>query len=101
MDRTIKALRAENQAARAALDDAIAAAQRNANTIQRERELAEKAIRDMAARYEERMARGREKEDAIREIEVAPPSDDGPIAPVLGRALDRLRQQQAAGGDAN
>ena len=61
---------------------------------------AEAARAEEALRQEAAAARARVKIVTIikKEIADAPDSDNGPVAPVLGRALNRLRERQAPDG---
>lgn len=51
----------------------------------------ERALSIATERVKEQEAENAELQDRIEEIENAPDSEDGPVAPVLRRTLDRLR----------
>lgn len=84
----IASLKSErDEAARRANVNAAEAAKLQAQVLENERLAAEAAAtrRSLAALTQE-------VQNAIAE---SPPSDDGPVAPVLGRTLDRLREAEA------
>ena len=79
---------------KAAIEDANA----NAAVIIRERELrayAEQRSDDVAKKIAQQKLQSERRLQAVR---TAPPSDDGPLAPVLRSALDSLRRSQDARG---
>lgn len=77
---------------------AVGAARINAQTVKIER--AEYERREaIAGRRDALLAKIRGKHATVRkEIASAPASDDGPVAPVLRRQLERMRQQAGRGG---
>lgn len=91
----ISALRADNRDLAAAayrLEAALAASE--ATSAARAR-----AIDALTALAEADAARGRALDTSIREAEDADESDNGAVAPVLERALERVRQRAAAARD--
>jgi len=89
-------LRAENE--RLAKDVAIAvdAANRNAQALIAMDEFHAFAVATLSAERDAFAHRVKVQSNIQREIDHAPSTDDGPVAPVLARALDGLR---AAGAD--
>lgn len=98
---TIEDLEARNAHLEALADAAFDAAEANRAAMAR---LREDHTRTLAAvdRANRDAALAREETMRIRaEIDHAPEEDDGPVAPVLQRALERLRDARAARGDAS
>lgn len=99
----VKTIEADRLAAEKALmardlASAVDAAEMNAAAMRR---LRAQAARDLAAVTAERDAHAARlaRLNLIgRKIDDAPESDDGPVAPVLGAALDGLRRELAAPG---
>lgn len=77
-------------------DEAIRVSRANAAEVLAIRERADAVLLQISEHYEERLAAKDQSSGIIQEIDHAPQSDDGPIAPVLARALDRLREQAVA-----
>lgn len=77
-------------------DKAVTAAQANAKALEDERKHHEET-RKARAEYQREAEEGRARVDEMeKEANRAPASDDGPIAPVLRRAFDRLYDQAGA-----
>jgi hypothetical protein len=80
----------ENGALKAQLDAAIEVANNNSK-IAEDQAKTFKAAQAVIAKGEQKKQAIRAQADVIREeISHAPPEDDGPVAPVLRRELDRL-----------
>lgn len=80
-------------------DQATKVANENAKVAKDEREArarADKIAADATAKWEQARKRFNESR---KEIANAPPSDDGPLAPVLRRTLDGLRVEGAGAAD--
>lgn len=71
------------------------AAETNRQALDRLRADTEKAQAEMAATHRAALARLERRTRILQEIADAPETDDGPLAPVLSRALERLRGQAA------
>lgn len=94
----VDTLEAENDTLRSNVVTATAAAQANAAAVDA---VKAQAATDMAAVVADRDALARRLAAVAqmkREIANAPASDDGPLAPVLARTLDRLRLTSAGAG---
>lgn len=75
------------------------AAETNRKALDRLRADTERAQAEMAATHRAALARLERRTRILQEIADAPETDDGPLAPVLSRALERLRQQGAGNSD--
>lgn len=72
------------------------AAQANADALDALRDAHRRALEQVEAATEARRERERELQSSLEEVRHAPDEDDGPIAPVLGRALERLRERSGS-----
>lgn len=81
------------------LNEAVADASANAQAFEQLKVDNERTIAAVERERDSLSRRAARVRVIVKEIERAPDSDDGPVAPVLRRALDRLRGDGAAGGD--
>jgi len=89
----------ENGSLKVQLDNAIEVANSNAENLRLER-IEHQRIETITTEVVTNKTQNRKKADTVRkEIVNAPPTDDGPIAPVLRRQLDRLRPHEDSNQD--
>lgn len=96
-----RAERAEQEAARLSenLETATRVAVANAQAVEQAKQEAARTIAALERERDAMAERGERVRIIYKEIAHAPESDDGPVAPVLARTLDRLRDPAAQGGD--
>ncbi len=92
------ALAADKARLEASLATAVQAAQDNAAAYDRLKADAAKAVAALEAERAALERRTRRTATLRQEVDRAPQTDDGPVAPVLSRALDGLRRAAAGGG---
>lgn len=92
------ALEEANSILRAELFQAIDAAEQNRMEVERVKEESLRQIRSVKKERDRMIKRAKRFQSLLGEIRHAPESDDGPVAPVLGNTLDRLRNEHAKDG---
>ena len=86
----VKTLQAENLSLEKSLDVAVSAAQANAKAIIDMQVATDKIVVALKVERQKLTNRVKTVEGILKDVESAPPSDDGPVAPVLAHTLERL-----------
>lgn len=80
------------------LDRAVDAAKANADAVITMQQESEKVLVSIGKDRNRAVARAKALEKVLKDVESAPPSDDGPLAPVLERTVDWLRSVSPSPG---